>query len=165
MNLNSQCKSPAIAKHFENDWQFCIVVRLKNIRFASWQQKLTHSLMPSMSLFATLNWYNFQEQPIAQKCVNCFLMRKTFIHSHNIFHSRLLTGIVHFGYFKQSHKFMLKKNILVQLVSFVNVYYLEYFAAGRCPFISTGTICHFQCFLFRAFLLSTTLSHFIHMLC
>ena len=57
---------------------------------------------------------------------------------------------------------MLKKNILVQLVSFVNVYYLEYFAAGRCPFISTGTICHFQCFLFRAFLLSTTLSHFIH---
>ena len=82
--------------------------------------------------------------------------------SYTVYHSRLLTGIVHFGYFKQSHEFMFKKNILVQLISFVNVYYLEYFAAGRCPFISTGTICHFQCFLFRAFLPSTTLLHFIH---
>ena len=34
---------------------------------------------------------------------------------------------------------------------FVYVYYLDHFSSGRCSAISTGTICHFQCFLCRLF--------------
>ena len=118
-----------------------------------------------------LKWFSILWQSIAVRLKS---VKRIYTHSH----AKHVSIIIHFFEVEQkvfeinlviftstkkkasiipavSTSFILKGDLVAfqQNIAtfFVYVYYLDHFSSGRCSAISTGTICHFQCFLCRLF--------------